>query len=214
MTCRDAQNLLNDFVDNLLPEMEAQRMQDHLASCADCRESAMRLRQLIRTANGLPREAEHSERLWQAVRRRIEAQEAATPARHPRPVRLVLALCLAGIVLAVSAASFGYWLNRRQGAPADLRAGGEPRSMERALAEYVRARDALLAELNENMRDLPPQTLAAVRDNLVIADEAISQVRVALQQQPDNQHLHEMLYFAYERELAFLAQVVSVSRNV
>ena len=44
MTCNEAEDRLDDYVDGALAESEFQEMELHIASCAACREQERRLR--------------------------------------------------------------------------------------------------------------------------------------------------------------------------
>ncbi len=47
MTCDQVQQLLDDFVDGILPEMDRSRLETHLAGCDSCRRSLAELQTLL-----------------------------------------------------------------------------------------------------------------------------------------------------------------------
>ena len=214
MTCGQATDRLDDYVDALLLESEAAAVAEHLSACSACSRSEASLRRLLRAANDLPREAVPPPELWDGIADRIEKdrKQTFTGPRRPRVIRLEFAALAAALLLIVAAAGtgLGFWLARNTPKDVSVRADAAP-SCEQALLECVQARNVLLRDLEERRNDLSPETLKTVRDNLRVIDEAITDIRHALEGDPENLRLQRMLVTTYEKEVGFLAQIVRLA---
>lgn len=74
---------LNDFVDQLLSDVEAAQVRRHLESCATCRAEVDDLRALLAQAAELPLAVAPPRDLWTGIRARV-ADEAPEAAPRPR----------------------------------------------------------------------------------------------------------------------------------
>jgi hypothetical protein len=75
MRCDTIQDRLNDFVDDLLPDQERQKVEQHLERCASCRQEAQLLRALLEDAAGLPKSFSPPRDLWPGIAARIEREK-------------------------------------------------------------------------------------------------------------------------------------------
>ena len=214
MTCEQVTDRLDDYVDGLLSQSESAGMAEHLAACGACSRSEAALRSLLQAANDLPREGAPPRELWNGIADRIERNRNETFAgqRRPRPVRLELAALAAALLLVVAAAGtgFGFWLAANTHKDVTVRADAAP-ACEKALLECVQVRAALLRDLEERRNDLSPETLKTVGNNLRVIDGAITDIRHALEGDPDNQRLQRTLVTTYEKEVGFLARIVRLA---
>src|SRR5258708_26830620 len=87
MTCAEAEDRLDDYVDGSLPEAEFQEMELHLASCPPCREEERRLRAGLAQAAPLPRLLSPPRDLSPGIPERIGGRKR-TPLRRWGPNRL------------------------------------------------------------------------------------------------------------------------------
>ena len=208
MTCNEVDDRLDDYVDGSLSEGEFQEVELHIASCAACRDEERHLRRILAQASALPREMAPPRDLWAGIAERIEAERRVRPAWWGS-VGLAVA---AALVVAVGAAL----LLRTEPAslvpalmttPASL----GPTSIGAAEQEYEQAATALMAALQARRDTLSPETLAGVEKNLLVMDQALSEVRAALGRDPGNPELTRMLVSTHRKKVETLRRVVRLS---
>lgn len=168
---------------------------------------------LLQRARALPRDIQPERDLWLGVQNRIELERAGAESPRSRlwGARLsvpVWAASAAASLLVVFAVGTGLWL-RAPASPSD------PAAIA-SLADSLRDRDGvsvvrrdLLALLEEQRAQLPPEVLVAVERNLAEIDRAITEIHVAFEEHPDNPALRFLLAEAYRREADMLAQLES-----
>jgi hypothetical protein len=81
----------------------------------------------------------------------------------------------------------------------------------RAEQAYVDAAGDFLAQLESPQAALPMSTREILLGNLVIADKAISEIKSAWQQQPNDMALARKLLAAHEKRVELLQQVAQLS---
>ncbi|HEU4721278.1 MAG TPA: hypothetical protein VFS59_07945 [Gemmatimonadaceae bacterium] len=171
---------------------------------------------------GLPREVAPLPDLWPAIRAELAPRSARAAQWSPR-WRLVAA----GLLVAASSSILTLFATRmRDGvggaaavATAD-RAPAPPRPRAPArlpahlvVAErgYARSIDALWRTLDERRDSLAPSTVATVERSLRIADSAIAEARSALEQDPANRVLADLLVSNYERKIDLLRRATELA---
>jgi hypothetical protein len=220
MTCQELDGRLDDYVDGLLSTADAHEVEEHLASCAACREAEQRTRRLLAHAAALPRAAAPPRDLWPDIERAIAREGRLASLFSWRPP-LVLAAA-ATVVLAVLAAAL--W----RGAPApgvqtvaipsagptlepvSVAAVADP-ALAEAEREYEAAARTLLAVLQQRRSRLAPEDLARVEDNVAVIDRALAEVRQALAKDPVNPELNRMLVATHRKKVDVLRRVVRLS---
>jgi predicted anti-sigma-YlaC factor YlaD len=222
MTCEALDDRLDDWVDGTLPAAEAREVGSHLASCPLCRERERRLRQVLAHAAALPRSVAPPRDLWPGVAQEIGRERAWSWGRSGWRGSVVLAAAAAVVVglLAVMV------LQRTPPAvqtavipdagPTSVsethaaQGGIDPRlvAMER---DYQAAANALLGALQARKAGLAPETLASVERNLAVIDEALAEVRQALEKDPGNPDLNRMLVATHRKKVDVLRRVVKLS---
>lgn len=81
-------------------------------------------------------------------------------------------------------------------------------------ADYQLARASLEDRLDRVLERLPPEQRAEVEENLAIIQGAIAEINTALEQEPDNVLLQELLLDTYREELAVMRNVGGLTRSV
>ena len=94
----------------------------------------------------------------------------------------------------------------RTAAPAPL-----PAHLAVAERGYERSIEALWRTLDERRDSLAPSTVATVERSLGIADSAIAEARAALEHDPSNRVLAELLVSNYERKLDLLRRATELA---
>lgn len=81
-------------------------------------------------------------------------------------------------------------------------------------ADYQDARADLAARLDQQLVRLSPEEREDVEKTLVVIHEAIADINSALEQDPDNAYLQELLQKTYREELNVMRRVGGLTRNV
>jgi anti-sigma factor RsiW len=207
MNCPEVKERLNDYVDATLPENERESLLAHLAVCAACRREAGLLRELLERAGALDREIMPREDLWKGIAQRIA--HSGRPSRRRRP--RVLAASVAAVLLLIAAAVTISQLtpgtiSEKTAANADL-----ARNSEEAMDACARARAGLLDSLDREKETLDPDIAASVRGDLLVFDSAVSEIRSALNADPGNERLRQMLVMVCEKQDGLIAQIARLA---
>lgn len=219
MRCDEVLCRIDDYVDGGLHRDERDSVARHLLGCPACREEERALRALVAGAAALPRELSPARELWPGIAERLRPTLLAFPRRMPsfRP----LSLLAAAVLIALSSA-LTWRIARRQDAPLTLRAGAPAQGtliahtpaagLLEAETEYARATSELLQALEDRRESLAPETLVAVEQNMRAIDDALKSLREALQSDPGNQELTQLLAGTHRRKVEALRRVVRLSR--
>lgn len=225
MKCEEAQEHLDDYVDGTLLEAEFQDVELHIAGCPACRAEETALRELLTRAGNLPREMQPPRDLWSGIRERIDpAQTIATRMRPARPSARWWTFGFLAAAAAVLVALVSTWTNiggptpsQQAGGtgvaqPAGVGGAGAP--MQQAETEYMRATGQLMDALNARRGSLSPETQAAVGKNLQAIDEALRELREALDKDPGNRQLSKMLASTQQKKLNLLLRLIRLSSQI
>jgi len=215
MTCNEARDRMDDYVDGTLDEAAFQEMELHVASCAECRTEERALRALLAHAAALPAERMPSRDLWAGIAARLD--EARPAWRRPWALAGWGAglAAAAGVVFALAAALHGPGGRPSPSiepslAPAALRSEDPVAAAER---EYARAAAELMAALELQRDRVPPETLASLEKDMRSIDAALVEVRRALATDPANPGLNHLLASTHQRKVEVLQQVLKLSRT-
>lgn len=215
--CVKLEALLDDYVDGVLDEPRAERVELHLTACAACRHEVEALRSLLAASAGLPRSLDPERDLWpqiagQLVPRTVVAQPGFGG-------RMSWWLQAAAAVLLVL---FGAFLGRfAPGSPSPSEetpargeihlASFEDRSVSEgfglAEAEFLRAKETLWLLALRRQDELSPVTRKVVERNLRILDKAIFELRTALENDPGNPELEHLLLNHHRRGVDLLERL-------
>lgn len=217
-TCEQMTGLLDDYVDGQLDEAGLQEVELHLRDCAACRDEERHLRALLARLAALPDGLEPGRDLWPGIAARLSERRVLSFRRHIGKVRAWVLPALASAAALLVALTL--WRGREvpvaptRGQATLPAALGSDRGLSAAQADYARAASDLMKVLNARRDTLPPETVQGVEANLHTIDEALGQIRVALQQDPDNPQLARLLTTTHRRKVAFLQQVVKLSTRL
>jgi hypothetical protein len=94
----------------------------------------------------------------------------------------------------------------------------DPASLEASFArdmdvenQYASAISDMVAALEANRDQLPPETVQLIEENLRVIDEAIQHSLAALESAPQSLPLQQALMTSYERKLDFLRQAAAIT---
>ena len=79
---------------------------------------------------------------------------------------------------------------------------------------YKQARGDVVTSLDEKLKSLSPEARADVERNLAVIRQAIVDINEALNEEPDNKLLRELLADAYRDELVIMQRVDNLTRRV
>ena len=222
MTCEEIRQRLSDFVDGELPESERPEVQEHLGTCLPCRRELLQIRGLLERVEELEPEIAPERDLWPAIRMGIgaarwprESAERSEPGRRPWWLGLAAAVVF---LAALTTPITHWWLSRQQAADTAPQAAVEAlderdgRENDIApLALLARSEDGVLQtridleSLLETRRPLlEPETAAVMESHIRIMDDAIAEIRAALDENPGDSRLMRLLATRYQQEAALL----------
>ncbi len=223
---------MHDLVDGLLSASEVEEAKAHVEECGACRDEYARISEVVGTLRSLPRSAEPPAGLWAGIEHRLgEADlgetlppEAPVAEVVPLPVarstegRLsfsVPQLAAAAVVLSIFSAGT-VWMALSGGpnlqAPVSV-AGPQQESAVQAVSLDAQKYDEPIAELEEILDRgralLSRETLLTLETSLRTIDEAIAEVRTALERDPASELLTQMLVSQKRTKLRVLRQAAT-----
>lgn len=80
--------------------------------------------------------------------------------------------------------------------------------------EYQEAHGDLAAQLDQELERLSPEVRRDVQENLSMIRDAIAQINRALEEEPDNALLQDLLLQTYHEELALMQRVGGLTQHV
>jgi hypothetical protein len=215
MTCAVVRERLDDYVDGELEAPALHELELHLASCPSCRAEERELRALLAQAAALPRAMSPGRDLWPEIQDALRDDGRGRVLGFPRRPVFVIGLAAAAALVMVLLAP------RHDEGPTGTEGGGAPAfvsesplaDLRGAEADYERAANALMATLQAHQDRLAPETLRSVEQNLAVIDEALREVRAALDQEPGNPELFRMLATTHRKKVEVLQRVVKLSTS-
>jgi hypothetical protein len=220
LTCDDVGRRIDDFLDDGLGALETEAVRAHLEACGGCRDKAAAIEELCEAARMLPRSLEPERDLWPDIAGRINGRRVVR-GRFGRPARGAArgwgAVAAAAAVLVVSVVA-AYTVGLRQGRPETVAAAPDQGYRLAAFAapevDLERARDQLLAGLEQRRDELSPETWLVVMDNLEVIDDAIARIGTALEDNPNDGRLNRQLAVAYRQQIDLLQRATRLPAEI
>lgn len=206
------------LADGSLTAGQARGRQAHLRTCLSCAADVDRLRLIAR------RYAEPAARdpvlagLWPEIRGRIERSKvvpipptfaAPRPARGFRRSVLVIAGAAAGL-----AAATVFWLGPARLGPTAVPDQARTRDSLQALVlvadsirSYREEAQTLLDRLELQRAMIRPEAMTSIERDLGVIDRSIEQLELAIQRDPRNPALRQLLVSAYRQKVGVLKRV-------
>ena len=216
MNCEQVREQLDDYLGGYLDEAGRLAVENHAAACASCRADMKDLKNLLEQARQLSSGVSPGQDLWPGILGQIEESRAKSWGNTNRSW-LALAAVLALAVLLLP-------LLFRQQAPDPgeqvTAATIGPKAIDTAMlakADLARSEDRVLlvrrdlAEAIELRRDLlGPEASQSVEESLLVLDQAVAELRLALEENPDDRRLRLLLAAKYQQEVRLLQRVSRV----
>ena len=218
---------LSEYIDDELTPAARASLEAHLSSCRECSTLLAELRAVVAAARGVAEEPPTWD-LWPGIARRLAPrsrgpQVVAIDARRARRFSFSIPqLAAASIAVALVSAGAVWFAIRGGGEPLAPRAstgGGAPvtavsdAGVDQRFAEYEAAVDELERLLHELDDRIDPQSRDAIDQNLAIIDEAIGQIRGALEADPDDAYLNTHLASTMQRKIDVLQEATRLART-
>lgn len=196
---------LSEYLDESLPRAEREALDEHLATCAECRDTLAELRRVVDRARGLD-DRPPSKDLWSGIATRIGSSggtavvsidRARVPARSTRRLSFSIPQALAAGIVLMAVSSGAVWLSLRSHATEQSSNPARSIDMPAAWHQMDSSVDPVVADLRktlqENRAQLKDSTVRILEKNLAIIDSAIAEARRALDQDPNNNYLNHHL---------------------
>jgi len=216
MSCRETQAVLDELVDGQLSAARERRVREHLAGCEACRHEETALRRLLAATAELPRSLEPPTDLWPGIVPRLRQRRFATFTLGRSSgwrgwlLQAVAAVVFMGLGAVLSQLLVSPAISPMPGAGEPLALGtaaAAPAEFGILEAEYLRAKEDLWLTAYRGRRDLPPVIQELVERNLRIIDEAIRELRGALQANPGDRQLESLLLAHHRKEINLLQRL-------
>ena len=221
MNCDQCLEYLDEYTDGTLESELVERVEQHVSECLVCKANLEELEALLSSARSLASEFEPSRDLWPRIADRIEPTPVAWSGRRaPRPETMqwlqlaaVLGLMVVGLWTAQSHLSSDLSSPLAETAESTPQAAPEYADYaDRARSEdgIMLAKIDLLSAIEQRRGVLDDRTLEQIEADMIILEDSIGEIRVALAQQPGNRKLKLALAARYQQGIRLLQQVSRV----
>lgn len=211
---------LSEYLDETLPRAEREALDEHLATCPECRETLAELRRVVDRARGLD-DRPPSQDLWSGIATRIGSgtavvsiDRARIPARSARRVSFSIPQALAAGIVLMAVSSGAVWLSLRTRPTEQPANPGGTIDIQAAWHLVDSSVDPVVANLRNalktNRAQLNDSTVRILEKNLAIIDSAIAEARRALDADPNNNYLNHHLADVVRRRADLLRRVSSI----
>jgi hypothetical protein len=215
MNTGEMHEALDAYVDGTMSPEERRDFEARLESDADLRAELGALRRILAGAGTLPESVETARDLWPGIESRIRSERVVIGRFGVRKRRLLAAAAM----FAVFVAGLATGLRKSAPPPAEpIALGGDPivtpgpyAELER---EYSAASQDLMAVLGQRPDRLDAETVELIRRNLEIIDAAVREIRGALEEEPANPQLNQLLTGEYRRRSALLRQAADLPGTI
>jgi anti-sigma factor RsiW len=226
---------LNEYLDGDLNEAERRSFEARLAHEPDLQAELEALRGLLHEAQSLPKSLQPERDLWQDISKCLHepaAQDTGRVVRFRRrsdrsrqrraaaPASTWPLVAAAGVVFALFLGVQYFSKMHVETPPAEhvtkiTPVTGEPEVSEAEAVdlEYAQARAELLKLLEARKADLPEDTLASIEQSLGAIEDAVVDIRRALDEYPEDPRLKGMLHQAYRSEMDVLQEAATMPED-
>lgn len=214
--------VINDYVDGALPPHDAAEVERHLAACHACRTLVDDLREIARTATKLePRDP--PARAWMRIERAIKLENEERPRTPATAWRgrakwawlAAAAVLVLGTVVGLKLGPRGAVPAARPGATTPPAASSEAAQgveaeLQAAEHHYVEAINRLEQIRKNEQGALDPNTAATLQKNFAVIDQAISESRAALRNEPSSVPAQQSLIDNFKTKIELLQDTVAL----
>lgn len=171
---------------------------------------------LQRELSQLATEAPTQRDLWPDIKKRLPVEDTKIYNRRWMPLALA-----ASLVVSVVAVSFSWhsWqqtqhlIALQQQHESELKGDSLELQIKAMEQNYRLAKSVLLAQIGMNSAHIDPDLLTDVKSNLVIIEQATSELKAAIAKQPQDPSLMKLLNATYQQELVVLSKLAKLSQG-
>jgi len=219
--CDQILSMIDEFIDGVLAESDAADARSHLDACPSCRAEVESALQLQAATKSLPRSNDPERDLWPGIAGQIEDRRVVSGdfEKPPAPRFRKAWMAAAAAAILVFSVSLAYRVGLERGRP-------QTAEMPPVESFYVQAaygdlgtglelaRNQLRSTLDERQKELSPETWSVVMENLLVIDNAISRIEVALADNPNDGRLNRQLAMAYRQQINLLQRATRLPAEV
>jgi hypothetical protein len=205
MKCDEFKKYFYDFHDGLLSGSLSEEMTAHMNECEACSKVNAKYDKFLDGFSELPASIQPGRDLWPEIKERLKPVKKDDLFKRIRLISIA-----ASVVLAVISSAFLFYYQTRS-------MNKEARVLNQfdsASKEYVKARKQLVAALHSKEGILKKETIEVIENNLVIMDQAITEIKLAIKKEPNNQSLVMMLADTYYKETDLLLSTRDLIMNI
>jgi hypothetical protein len=203
---------LNDLLDGRVGDADRTAMETHRALCGDCDDQYRRLARLVTRAAALPDEFEPPPGLWQTIHARVAVSDRPRRRWHWQLAAAVLLIALTSTITA-RLVRHPVLVVRHETPAASPGVAPIPAAVRSVDADYVAIVHQLTETLAERRAQLSPQTVAKVEASLRVIDLAIGEARAALEADPANRDLVDLLAGSYRQKIELLRRASELTSS-
>ncbi len=155
----------------------------------------------------LPDSIEPPNDQWSAIRHRIELDASRLKSKSQQgwmPYAVAASLLLALVSTAISWKSMSAYQALQQ---QQIALFEQQRSLQLMEDQHQLVKARFLDDFEQQTESMDPAVVADVKNNLVIIEQAIADIKRALMQDPGNQRLNELLAETYSQERQLIEQI-------
>ncbi len=215
MKCRKAQKMISSSIDSSLNGRRAEALDQHLETCASCREVLKDFRAISRTAARLE-SPEPSDEVWARIKSGLAEPQAAKESRgRDRGLAwgipglrfvgaafMVLALVATGVIVGIRLSQPNEGLSFSERAKYTLA------KLDEAERYYEMAIESLNEAMAAQKGSLGPEVTEMFERNLMVIDASIQACRQAVIEAPDDIEARKFLLAAYMDKVSYLNTVL------
>lgn len=208
---------INDYLDSVLAAADRAALEAHTQSCALCRNQLESVRELLVEVRALPRAIRPERDLLPGIHDAIDRDQVLVlrswRARSLWSLRWAVATAAVLLIMATAVITQAV---AKKGQAASVATASAPgvTLVNRDLAALEQKYTLAITELQQliaaQSTELAPGTLRLLERNLQVIDTAIRESRAALEQEPGNAMINEMLWSAYEKKLELLRRATTI----
>lgn len=199
MNCEQVGMRIDDLVDGEMPPEALAGLRAHLVHCPGCDRAVRAALDLRARLAALPERVTPQRDLWPAIAAKIATRNGV--ARPRRAPYFAVAASAAAIAVAALVA-----------VQVDAPTAIGPASVVVSVDPGLRlAAQTMLDSADGGAGNLSPEAVAVVRENLALIDQALREIAVALELDPDNPQLQRQLLQTYRGHAELLEYLGRVS---
>jgi len=209
--------MLGDYLDGVLPEDERRALEDRLERDPELAAELAALRGLLGDAAALPRDVEPERDLWPGIEERIRGSRVVKVDFRPlRPALIGVAAAVALIAVGLTTGILRLGTPGPESARAPENVPTAPSATLAGFDELDRQYAAASRDVLDRLErgELDAETVRVLRRNLEILDEAVREIRRALDGAPSDPRLQHRLTAEYQRRSAVLRQAAELTQPI